>query len=254
ATNPESKKGRPAAGRANYQLSYARSAPTENDPQSRWVLSEVLARDGIAIDDADGVHDRRTCHAYEEGFFDRFERRFLGFSRVTSVEGCTLPSSQRQEVQLDLKSLTQFAAIRDASAIRDSDRLTGIRRIDRTYANRSIYEAGLLLSEVIKDISLPAIVPGATSPTRAIENTYVLLDVGKSSDARRECFLLHASSASAAATDDRPAMRPMLAAAQGGRIEFPTVTRNGVTKSPCHPLPDFDRGGVMPVQPGRVLI
>ena len=46
-TNPDSVSRHTDLSRANYQLGYSRSAPTENDPQSRWVLSEVIERDGV---------------------------------------------------------------------------------------------------------------------------------------------------------------------------------------------------------------
>lgn len=87
-TNPESRSATGEAEKSNYQLSYARSAPTLNDPQSRMVLSEVVVRDGVTLDDVGGADLHRTCHSYGGAFFDRFERRFLGFSKVVTVEGC----------------------------------------------------------------------------------------------------------------------------------------------------------------------
>ena len=52
---------------ANFKLEYARSAPSINDPQSRRVLAGVVVRDGVDLDDAYAVHDRKTCHSYEKG-------------------------------------------------------------------------------------------------------------------------------------------------------------------------------------------
>jgi RHS repeat-associated protein len=236
ASNPESLKTQPDFSRANFVLDYGRSAPSENDPQSRWILNEVIVRDGVAVDDAGGVHDRRTCYTFEQGFFDRFERKFLGFAKVTTVEGCTKPGAQRPLVELGP----------------NSDRLTGIRKIERTYANRSVYESGILLSETTKDISSPGIVAAAGSPTRTVENTYVLFDVGRSSGTRQECFGLEVSDGTNAA-DGRPFMRPMLTEHEGGRIAFPNVTRNNIMQGPCHSLPAFDRGDTFEVKKGQYL-
>jgi RHS repeat-associated protein len=241
ATNPEASKPSPDPSRANYRLGYARSTPSVNDPQSRWVLSEIVVRDGVDFDDAFGVHERRTCHAYESGYFDRFERRFLGFARVTTVEGCTSTPPQRLQVQLDPVSQASLPA--GSNNVRDSDRLTGVRKIERVFANRSIYESGTLLSETTKDMLSPTLVAGAVSPTRTIENTYVLLDVGRSSENRQECFALGVS---AAPSDGRPPMRAMLKlvpapGGENGRIEFPARSRDGAALGPCPEVPAFDR-------------
>jgi RHS repeat-associated protein len=233
ATNPD-------ATKANYKLSYARSTSSENDPQSRWVFSELITRDGVDLEDAYGVHDRRTCHAYEQGYFDRFERRFLGFALVTIVEGCTTAFQQRKLVQLDLRSQTQLAQA-GITAARDSDQYTGIRRIERVYANRSIYESGVLLSESTKDVSLPGLIAGAGTPTRTTENTYVLLDVGRSSADRRECFALGVSDPAAPAPGGLPPMRRMLTTGEGGLIEFPALFDYGAMQGPCPAVPAFER-------------
>jgi RHS repeat-associated protein len=238
-TNPEAAKKVPDASRANYRLGYARSASSINDPQTRWVMSEVIVRDGVDFDDAFGVHERRTCHAYDTGYFDRFERRFLGFARVTTVEGCVTAEAQRLQVQLDPVSEGNLPAA--SNRTRDSERLAGIRRIERVYANRSIYESGTLLSESTKDILLPTLVAGAGSPTRTIENTYVLLDVGRSSSDRRECFALGVSDSAAASSDGRPPMRAMLPDGEGGRIDLPVRLRDGASQGPCPVVPAFDR-------------
>jgi RHS repeat-associated protein len=239
ATNPESSLPRPTLGRANYQFSYALSAPSERDPQSRWVLSEIVSRDGVKFDDANGIQDRRTCFAYESGYFDRFERRFFGFSRVVTVEGCSTALADRRSVQLDSASKANLNGMANANSGQDSDQLVGVRRIDQTFANRSIYESGVLLSETVTDTSGPGIVAGSKSPTRVTENTYVLLDTGTSTRTRRECFALTVSDT--AVSGGPPLMRPMLTAGDGGRIELPSVTRDDVIQSACRTLPEFDR-------------
>ena len=178
------------------------------------------------------MHDRRTCLTYENGFFDRFERKFLGFAQVAIVEGCTTIYSERKAVQLDVASANGVHVGAVVSASRDSEQLAGIRRIDRVYANRSIYEAGLLLTELAKDISVSRLVAGAGSPTRTIENTYSLLDVGTSTAEHRNCFALNTANATAAASGGRSVMRAVLSKDNAGRIATPTQ---------CGDLPAFDR-------------
>jgi Insecticide toxin TcdB middle/N-terminal region len=136
AASAESSKPQPNPDKANYQFNYARSAATEDDPQNRWVLSEMIVRDGVPVDDAYGVHDRRTCFSYENSFYDRFERVFLGFSDVTTVEGCTTVFANRPKIQLNSSSQALLGSQPSAAAVRDSDQLAGIRRTDRTYARR----------------------------------------------------------------------------------------------------------------------
>ena len=48
-------------------------------PQSRWTLARVVVDDGV---DDDGVNTVTTFR-YEEGRYDRFEREFYGFGKVT---------------------------------------------------------------------------------------------------------------------------------------------------------------------------
>jgi putative transposase len=45
---------------AEAMLDNAMLKDITRDPQSRWVLSEVISRDGVKFDDANGVQDRRT--------------------------------------------------------------------------------------------------------------------------------------------------------------------------------------------------
>jgi RHS repeat-associated protein len=215
-TNPEALK--PDSSRqpdkANFKLEYARSSPSINDPQSRRVLAGVTVRDGVDLDDAFDVHDRKTCHSYEQGFYDRFERRFLGFARVVTVDGCATPG----------------AAVQVPG---NGDQLTGVRKIERLYANRSIYESGLLLSETTTDLSSPKIVAGSGSPTRKLENTYILVDVAQASRNAFACFDLGVSTGAIQDPSSAPpAMLPLLTQAAGGRIGLPAK---------CGALPDFDR-------------
>jgi RHS repeat-associated protein len=240
-TNPQTTQDKPDPSKANYQISYARSAPSENDPQSRWVMSEVTVRDGVAIDDVSGASDRRSCHSYETGLFDRFERKFLGYARVVSVEACDTPHASRPKLQIDRLRQLDHAGAGVAASRRDSELLSGVRRIEQTYANGSIYEAGLLLSERTIDLSLPRLVAGASSPTRVVENTFALIDVARSSREKRECFALKLSGAYVVGADPEPTMRTMLTSAEGGVVTPPGVARDAGRVSDCRRIPDFDR-------------
>ena len=145
---------------------------------------------------------------------DWFECIFLGFGRVVTVDGCTTPG----------------AAVQVPG---NGDQLTGIRKVDRLYANRSIYESGLLLSETTTDLSSPRIMAGSRAPTRKLENTYVLVDVAQASRSAFVCFNLGGPTGAVDDPSNSPsAMRPLLAKAAGGRIELPAE---------CGTLPDFDR-------------
>jgi len=172
-TNPS-----PAKEAANYEFSYARTPHTTLDPHHRWVMSAVTVRDGIAIDDAsdllegDKQKGRMTCFTYAGGFFDRFERRFLGYSRVDAIEGCA-----RQP-----RTPIEIAGEGGAA------KLAGVRRTERHYANRTLYENGLLLEERVFDITAgPETADGLRRTTR---QTYALIDTALSGHARVICHAL----------------------------------------------------------------
>jgi RHS repeat-associated protein len=71
-------------------LFYARAGNTVSMPEHRWVLSQVVARDGRGSQARDEVvvgHDLRTQYTYTEGHYDRNEREFLGFASVDRSNG-----------------------------------------------------------------------------------------------------------------------------------------------------------------------
>lgn len=174
-TNPSEDKGR-----ANLEFSYSRTGKSVSDPHHRWVMSQMTIRDGVAQDDAGDVSDnsRHTCFAYGEGFYDRFERQFLGYRRVEIVEGC-LP------VQRPIIEMAGAASVQ---------RNAGLRRIERQYANGNIYEAGLLLEENVFDTSRGP----SVAPSRTHRQSYILVDTALSSHARIVCHSLRHSPISGA--------------------------------------------------------
>ncbi|MFK4488868.1 RHS repeat-associated core domain-containing protein [Bradyrhizobium sp. USDA 336] len=142
-------------------------------------MARVTVRDGVREDDApsavgaNGVTDnsRHTCFSYDGGRYDRFERQFVGYARVDMVEGC----------ELGARTPIETAGPSWGTATK------GLRRTERHYANGSIYEAGLLVQELVFDITDGA---QATAPQRALRQNYVLIDTAVSNDMRMVCHHL----------------------------------------------------------------
>src|SRR5262249_17525923 len=65
---------------AVIDLDYDRTGNTYDLPQSRWVMTRVNVTDGVP---GAGVATRVTTYRYEGGVFNRLEREFYGFARVT---------------------------------------------------------------------------------------------------------------------------------------------------------------------------
>ncbi|CAA9225514.1 MAG: Enoyl-CoA hydratase [uncultured Cytophagales bacterium] len=66
---------------ASFALDYQRHGNTYEMPVDVWALSQVVVRDGF---EGDGVDSMRTTFAYEDGYYDRHEREFYGFGKVTT--------------------------------------------------------------------------------------------------------------------------------------------------------------------------
>jgi len=106
---------RPLGG--SIDLAYEqRLGNTVEMPGSRWVLTSVTARDGLAPSPGAAGHDLTTGWHYEDGRHDRYEREFLGFALVrrSNPDGST---------------------------------------VEQLFENGSAKRKGLLLSEVMKDAS-----------------------------------------------------------------------------------------------------
>ncbi len=83
-------------------LFYARAGHTVAMPEHRWVLSQVIVRDGRGARDRDQVvtgHDLLTRYTYSDGHYERNEREFLGFAQVdrTNGDGSHLVRSYRND-------------------------------------------------------------------------------------------------------------------------------------------------------------
>lgn len=61
-----------------FIVDYARSTPTYDHPGGKWVMQNVVVKDGIESDGA----NMKTQFAYAKGKYERHERTFLGFGEV----------------------------------------------------------------------------------------------------------------------------------------------------------------------------
>jgi RHS repeat-associated protein len=199
----------------NYSFTFGKSAPSFNDASSRKVLSSVTINDGVEDDDAIKGQKRRTCYYYEGGQYDRFERRFLGFAKTLAVEGC----------DTEVPRLTALQGVDYPKS------LVGIRRTERTFANQSIYETGLLLTERVLDEATANVVANRSSPERLTENVYALIDTAVSTSRRFSCYRL---------ADVRNPVDTTITIAQGGRIEYPFNSDDGQLVGQCEKI--IDRG------------
>lgn len=96
---------------AVIDIDYERAGNTREMPQSRWVLSRVKVYDGYGQSDpVEGLNNHTLRRiSYAAGRYDRFEREFLGFARVTvddvntagwagADDGSSLPVYRRSEL------------------------------------------------------------------------------------------------------------------------------------------------------------
>ena len=61
-----------------FIVDYSRSTPTYDHPGGKWVMQNVIIKDGIPNDGP----DMKTQFAYAKGKYERHERSFLGFGEV----------------------------------------------------------------------------------------------------------------------------------------------------------------------------
>jgi RHS repeat-associated protein len=104
---------------ATFELSYHQIGNTYEMPNNVWVMDSVKVYDGFA---GDGVDNTLTSYEYEGGRFDRHEREFYGFAKVT---------------------------IRSHDTGK-SDNPTYIK-IVHTYSDENYYSKGLRLNELMTD-------------------------------------------------------------------------------------------------------
>ncbi|MET7254007.1 SpvB/TcaC N-terminal domain-containing protein [Dyadobacter fermentans] len=69
-------------------ISYTHTDVSEEHPGGKWIMSEVSLHDGIESDrvDRDAKFDSKRIFSYSGGKYDRYEREFLGFSKIISTD------------------------------------------------------------------------------------------------------------------------------------------------------------------------
>src|SRR5213078_160562 len=138
---------------ATIELDYTREGKTFEQPQSHFASPRVVTFDGVAGDwrhSNPGADFQLMTYAYDGGFYDRREREFYGYAKVTST-------------------------------MHDTRGLIGIVpdgfdkpyvRTTRTYQNNSFFAKGLLVSEVVEGLDT-----GAPRTFSRTENQYALREV-----------------------------------------------------------------------------
>jgi RHS repeat-associated protein len=124
---------------ATITLEYQRVGNTYAMPQSRWVMSKVSVNDGHP---GDGVDVMQNAYQYQGGNYDRYEREFLGFKTVTSMQLNTDGSTYRKVID--------------------------------TYFNGSVYDKGLQSQEQTYD--------GQGNIYTETLNTYALRDIANGAE------------------------------------------------------------------------
>ena len=77
---------------ARFDISYKYIKPTYRNNKPKLVLSEVSVYDGLNVEDSnqtdlDGTDIYTTRYEYENAKYDRREREFYGFEKVTTIDG-----------------------------------------------------------------------------------------------------------------------------------------------------------------------
>jgi RHS repeat-associated protein len=125
---------------ASFALNYERIGNTYDMPHSQWTLTSVKTFDGFKGDGADTL---LTTYAYDGGKYDRHEREFYGFNKVTTTSHDTQNNNAAYTI------------------------------VTQNYANDNYYEKGLLLTETMTD--------GAGHNFVAKSSTYQLKDISTGS-------------------------------------------------------------------------
>jgi RHS repeat-associated protein len=109
------------------------------NPKPLYALSEIRVADGFRAHNTEAFEEDVlvTRVDYRNGVYDRAERQFLGFAKVVETAyGCADRQPENGMSRVSLSGDCQ-------------DRIEFRRRIERRFANDSIYTAGLLLSEEV---------------------------------------------------------------------------------------------------------
>ncbi|MBN2753625.1 MAG: hypothetical protein JXR81_02030, partial [Candidatus Goldbacteria bacterium] len=110
---------------ASFELEYTRDGNTYENPNSRWNLTKVTVNDGVQDGiEGKGADTQIKEFVYQGGRYDRFERDFYGYKRVSETVKDTMVSGSPD-----------------------------FRLVNRGYLNTTYHNKGLLLSEKTYDMS-----------------------------------------------------------------------------------------------------
>lgn len=124
---------------ATLTLDYQAFGNSENMPFSKWVLTEAIINDGVA---GDGSDFQERHFKYENGFYDRHERQFLGFQKVeqSDMNGDIEVRLLSQEFYVD--NYYQKGLLKSAELFDQKGRLH--KRIEQQYALRDVETEAIL--------------------------------------------------------------------------------------------------------------
>jgi RHS repeat-associated protein len=98
----------------SYRFEYESVGNTPQMPQRRWVMSALIRSAGSLPSDR-GKTEYGQTYAYEGGYYDRAERMFFGFSRVTAAraDGSTITAEYHNR-DLWLRGMIRRSAVADS--------------------------------------------------------------------------------------------------------------------------------------------
>lgn len=141
---------------AVIKLDYSRDGNTYANPHSRWNMTKVEVYDGGQNSNATatpaGADYQFTTYDYVNGFYDRFERDFMGYAAVT-------------QTQHNTTGLTD-----DSTLLNPGSFSNPYRRVISEYLNANFYEKGLAVTILTNDATTGL-------PYLETDNVYNLEDI-----------------------------------------------------------------------------
>ncbi|WP_319562666.1 RHS repeat-associated core domain-containing protein [Marispirochaeta sp.] len=120
-------------------LEYTASGHTVSQPNHRWLLSSVSWNDGREGDEtACGEHAYRTEYSYDHGKYDRWDRQFLGYGRVTKTRG-DVGDLQKTVTLYDTTDYAHRGLMLEQEVLDESGFV--YRRTERSYDSVPVYYA-----------------------------------------------------------------------------------------------------------------